>query len=69
MNILAGILIYLMTATMVGIIGRKKVMGFWGFFLISVIFTPLTGFLLLIFFEIIALISTDRRASAKQKTA
>jgi hypothetical protein len=39
---------------MIGLLGRKKFFGFWGFFLCSLVLTPIVGFLMLIFFEVIA---------------
>jgi len=40
---------YLILALIVALLGRNKQVGFWGFFVLSVVMTPLlTGFFLII---------------------
>jgi hypothetical protein len=40
---------YVILALIVGLLGRNKQVGFWGFFVLSMVLTPiLTGFFLII---------------------
>jgi len=40
---------YVILALIVGIVGRNKQIGFWGFFLLSMVATPvLTGFFMIV---------------------
>jgi hypothetical protein len=32
---------YVILATIVGLLGRNKIIGFWGFFLLSLVVTPI----------------------------
>ncbi len=41
-------LVYIILATIIGLLGRKRGFGFWGFFFASLLFTPFIGTLLLI---------------------
>lgn len=50
MTIIMPVLAYIGTALLVGYVGKQKTLGFWGYFLISLFFTPLAG-LLAIFVE------------------
>jgi hypothetical protein len=34
------ILLYLLSCALVGYLGRLRVLGFWGYFALSVVFTP-----------------------------
>ncbi len=52
--------LYVALSLMVGLLGRKKLLGFWGFFLGSLILTPVMGFLGLIFFEMISLVGESK---------
>ncbi len=40
--------VYLLSCFLVGLFGRKKKMGFWGYFFFSTIFSPIMGALVLI---------------------
>jgi hypothetical protein len=40
--------IYLICCLLVAILGRRKVMGFWGYFFGSIVLTPVIGFLLML---------------------
>ncbi len=43
------LLAYVVLAVIVGIAGRNKQIGFWGFFLLSMLLTPLvTGFFMIV---------------------
>lgn len=42
------ILGYIILCTIVGILGRNKTIGFWGFFFFSAILTPVIGIAILI---------------------
>ncbi len=57
------LLVWVAFCTMIGLIGRKKAFGFWGFFVISFLLTPVTGFLILLFLEILSLLSESRKAA------
>jgi hypothetical protein len=40
---------YVILAIIVGLLGRNKAIGFWGFFLLSLVLTPfITGFFMII---------------------
>jgi hypothetical protein len=43
------ILLYLVLSLVAGIAGRKRRIGFWGFFFSSIIFTPFVSLLFLFF--------------------
>lgn len=58
------LLVWTTLCTMIGLIGRKKIFGFWGFFVLSFLLTPVTGFLVLLFLEILSLLSESRKAAA-----
>lgn len=45
---LGAIFLYVVICWIVGLLGRKKVLGFWGMFLLSIVLTPVVGLLLLI---------------------
>lgn len=47
MPLLGMIALYVLTCWMLGLMGRKKIMGFWGLFLTSLALTPIIGLLLL----------------------
>jgi hypothetical protein len=71
MSIVMGlgfVFLYLILCTMIGLLGRKKVIGFWGFWVVSLILSPVAGFLLLIFFEIVSLITETRTPAASRKS-
>jgi len=38
------VLSYIILCTIVGLMGRNKTIGFWGFFFFSLVLTPLIGF-------------------------
>jgi Na+/proline symporter len=40
--------IYFICCLLVAILGRKKTMGFWGYFFGSIVLSPVIGFLLMI---------------------
>ena len=40
--------IYIVAAALVASLGRKYRMGFWGFFVISLILTPIIGLIIII---------------------
>jgi hypothetical protein len=42
------VLIYLATCLLIGIFGRHRKLGFWGYFFGSILLTPLMGLLLVI---------------------
>ena len=42
------ILGYLVLCVIVGVLGRKKTIGFWGFFFFSIVLSPIVGFAILI---------------------
>ncbi len=42
-----AILIYIALCGLIGFIGKDRTLGFWGYFLGSIIFTPIGGILLL----------------------
>jgi hypothetical protein len=46
-------------AWFLGIVGRNYKFGFWGNFLISLLFTPIVG--------VIVILAQDRRPNSKQK--
>ena len=46
--VLGAIVLYVLICWIVGLLGHKKVMGFWGMFLLSLALTPIVGLLLLI---------------------
>jgi hypothetical protein len=39
---------YLLSSFLIGMFGRKKKMGFWGFFFFSIIFSPIMGLLVFV---------------------
>ncbi len=39
---------YFAISLLVGVLGRNRIMGFWGFFFGSIVLTPVMGFLLFI---------------------
>lgn len=41
------VVLYIILCTIVGLIGRNKTIGFWGFFFFSMVLTPLVGFAVL----------------------
>jgi len=41
-------LIYFVVSLLIGLIGRNKRFGFWGFFFGSILLTPIIGLLLLL---------------------
>jgi hypothetical protein len=41
------VLIYIIACTLVGLYGRNRVLGFWGFFALSYVFSPFLMFLFL----------------------
>ena len=41
------VLAYVILCTIIGLLGRNKTIGFWGFFFFSAILTPLIGFVVL----------------------
>jgi hypothetical protein len=43
------ILLYFALCLLAGITGRKRLIGFWGFFFASIIFTPFVSLLFLFF--------------------
>jgi hypothetical protein len=43
-----GLLIYLGFSILVGLMGRDRKFGFWGYFFASLLLSPLLGFLLVI---------------------
>lgn len=49
---------YLILCLIVGLLGRDKVIGFWGFFLLSIIITPIVPFVFM-------LITRPRRRSPR----
>jgi hypothetical protein len=42
------ILIFLALSVIIGFLGRKRRFGFWGYFFLSMLLTPVVGFLTLI---------------------
>jgi len=42
------IIIYLALCALVGLIGKNRKFGFWGYFFASIIFTPIGGLLLIV---------------------
>ena len=38
------VLTYIILCTIVGLLGRNKTIGFWGFFFFSAVLTPVVGF-------------------------
>lgn len=45
---LIGFVLFLAAAILVGLMGRDRKMGFWGYFFASLLLTPLLGLLLVI---------------------
>jgi len=45
----AFVALYLALCLMAGFLGRKRRIGFWGFFFSSILFTPLIGLLYIYF--------------------
>lgn len=43
-----GIALYLVLCVVAGIVGRNRLLGFWGFFLLSLVLTPLLMIIALI---------------------
>lgn len=60
MHIIA-IILYLLISYIVGIIGRNRKFGFYGYFFISIFITPLLGFLLIL--------ASDSKKNRKDKYA
>ena len=54
------LILYLILCAIVGLIGRNRALGAWGFFLLSFLLTPFVGIL------IIALGSESKRLSQKE---
>jgi hypothetical protein len=48
MPLLGIVALYVLTCWIVGLMGRKKILGFWGLFLTSIFLTPVIGLLLLL---------------------
>jgi len=48
MPLLGMVALYVLTCWMLGLVGRKKILGFWGLFLASIFLTPIIGLLLLL---------------------
>jgi len=48
MMVLGAIFLYVLICWILGLLGCKKVMGFWGMFLLSLVLTPVVGLLLLV---------------------
>jgi hypothetical protein len=44
--------LYVVFSFFIGLLGRKRLLGFWGFFLISLFLTPFIGVLFLVVFEV-----------------
>lgn len=44
------IIIYLLLCALMGWVAEDKTLGFWGGFLLSVLFTPVGGFIILLFY-------------------
>lgn len=42
------VIIYVISCTLVGLYGRKRVLGFWGFFILSYVVSPFITFLFLV---------------------
>jgi hypothetical protein len=47
--ILNFVLVYLVLCGVAGFAGRKRRLGFWGFFFLSILFTPVVTILLIFF--------------------
>jgi len=45
---LALILIWLAVSMIIAFFGRKRKFGFWGYFILSLVFSPLIGFIVLL---------------------
>jgi len=43
-----GVLVWLVAAIIIGFFGRRYRFGFWGYFFVSILLTPIVGLLLLI---------------------
>ena len=43
-----GIALYLVLCVVAGVVGRNRLLGFWGFFLLSLVLTPLLMIIALI---------------------
>jgi uncharacterized membrane protein len=48
MHLIPIITIYLLLALLMGLCGRNRKFGFWGYFFGSIVLTPVIGFLLVI---------------------
>ncbi len=42
------VIIYFISCTLVGLYGRNRVLGFWGFFILSYVVSPFITFLFLV---------------------
>lgn len=60
---------WLLLSTLLGLLGRKTVLGFWGIFLVALILSPPVGFAVLIFLEFLKLIGESRAARKLKKTS
>lgn len=45
---MSHLIIYIVLCLLVGFFGQKKRFGFWGYFIASLIFTPIGGILMII---------------------
>lgn len=48
MSLLPLIPFTLVLSALVGVVGRKRTMGFWGYFFASIVLTPVIGILLVL---------------------
>ena len=57
-----GALLYILLAVLVGQCGKTLKLGFWGFFFVSLLLTPVTGFIVFVLLWLGTLVGEAKEA-------